>query len=215
MTVQDYDARYFESRFTPSAERDGIWREIAAYLQARYIPASAAVLDMGAGYCSFINHVRAAQRFALDLFPQVGQYAALGVEALVGSCTNLSRFADTSLDVVFASNLLEHLTRPDIEATLNEVRRVLRFGGYLILIQPNFRYCSREYFDDYTHLQIFTHVSLSDWLTAVGLRVVQQEPRFLPFSFKSRLPKWPWLARLYLRLPYRPLAKQMLIVAQK
>jgi len=215
MTLQDYDSRYFESRFTPNAERDGIWREIAAYLQARYIPASAAVLDMGAGYCSFINHVQAAQRFALDLFPQVGEYAAPGVQAAVGSCTDLSRWADASLDAIFASNLLEHLTRPDIEATLSEVRRALRPTGHLILIQPNFRYCSREYFDDYTHLQIFTHVSLSDWLTAAGLRVVQQEPRFLPFSFKSRLPKWPWLARLYLRLPYRPLAKQMLIVAQK
>jgi len=189
MTLQDYDSRYFESRFTPSAERDGIWREIAAYLQARYIPASAAVLDMGAGYCSFINQVQAAQRFALDVFPQVGQYAAPGVETLVGSCTDLSRFGDASLDVIFASNLLEHLTRPDIDATLSEVRRALRPDGYLILIQPNFRYCAREYFDDYTHLQIFTHVSLSDWLAAAGLRVVQQEPRFLPFSFKSRLPK--------------------------
>ncbi|MBW4439361.1 MAG: class I SAM-dependent methyltransferase [Pleurocapsa minor GSE-CHR-MK-17-07R] len=211
----DYQNSYFQSRFQPHEERDRIWNEIAAYLQARYIPTDAHVLDLGAGYCSFINQIVATKRFALDLFPRLGDYAAPGVESIISTCTDLSRFNSASLDVVFSSNLLEHLTRDNIDQTMNEVLRVLRPGGYFLMIQPNFRFCSREYFDDYTHLQVFTHVSLPDWLMSRGFKIHRVEPRFIPFSFKSRLPKWPILARIYLRLPWRPLAKQMLVVAQR
>jgi hypothetical protein len=43
---------------------------------------------------------------------------------------------------------------------------------------------------------------------------VRAEPRFLPFSMKSRLPKVGWLVSLYLALPWRPLAGQFLLVAE-
>jgi ubiquinone/menaquinone biosynthesis C-methylase UbiE len=211
----DYSGDYFRSRFTVDTRRDAIWQEIVRYLAHPYIPPEAKVLDVGAGYCSFINQVQAAERYALDLFPQIGDYAAPGVKTFVGSCTHLHMFGDGQLDVVFSSNVLEHLTRLDTDSTLREILRVLKPGGHYIIIQPNFRYCYRAYFDDYTHLQIFTDIGLGDWLTARGFEIARVIPRFLPFSFKSRLPKAPWLARLYLQLPYRPLAKQMLIVARK
>ena len=204
---------YFQARFTADPQRDALWRPVCEYLQ-RYIPPAGRVLDLGAGYCSFINQVQAAERHALDLFPGVTQYAAPGVQAHIGSCEDLGRFASASLDTVFASNLLEHLTREALARTLAEVRRVLKPTGHLILLQPNFRYCYREYFDDYTHLQVFTHVSLADLLVAQGFRLARVEARFLPFSLKSRLPKSPWLVRLYLKLPLRPFAKQMLLIAQ-
>lgn len=204
---------YFDARFTADPQRDALWRPVCEYLQP-YIPPSGRVLDLGAGYCSFINQVQAAEKHALDLFPGVAQYAAPGVQAHIGSCEDLGRFASASLDTVFASNLLEHLTREALARTLAEVRRVLKPTGHLILLQPNFRYCYREYFDDYTHLQVFTHVSLADLLVAQGFRLARVEARFLPFSLKSRLPKSPWLVRLYLKLPLRPFAKQMLLIAQ-
>ena len=116
---------------------------------------------------------------------------------------------------MFASNLLEHLEWPSIERTLDEVRRALKPGGRLILLQPNFRYCAGTYFDDYTHRTIFTHVGLADLLASRGFEVERVVPRFLPFSFKSRGPKWGFLVALYLRLPWRPLARQMLVVARR
>ena len=41
------------------------------------------------------------------------------------------------------------------------------------------------------------------------------EKKFLPFSFKSFLPKSYWITRLYLASFWRPLAAQMLVVAQR
>lgn len=210
-----YGPQYFQTRFSFDRGRDRVWQEVCRYLQPRYIPGDSAILEIGAGYCHFINHIQGRKRHALDVSPDLGQRAGAGVVAHVGSCSSLTMFGDSSLDVVFASNLFEHLTRDDLAATLREILRVLRAGGQLLVIQPNFAHCVREYFDDYTHLQVFTHVSLADRLTAAGFRIDRVLPRFLPFSMKSRLPKSRWLVRLYLHLPFRPLGAQMLIVARK
>jgi hypothetical protein len=82
-------------------------------------------------------------------------------------------------------------------------------------LQPNFKYCGRNYFDDYTHIQIFTEISLSDLLRSHGFRLIAVRPRFLPFSMQSSLPVSPSLVRWYLRLPFKPFASQMLLVVEK
>jgi ubiquinone/menaquinone biosynthesis C-methylase UbiE len=205
---------YYETRFSHVPGRERVWGAICRYLE-RYLPARASVLDLGAGYCSFINQVRASEKYALDMFPGFVEFAAPDVRTVVGKSSNLASFADGSLDVVFSSNMLEHLDRSDVQTTLAEVRRVLKPGGRLVVIQPNYRYCSRQYFDDYTHQLVFSHVSLADLLGSAGFRVDVVIPRFLPLTMKSRMPQWPWAVALYLRLPVRPLARQMLLVATR
>jgi SAM-dependent methyltransferase len=191
-----------------------VWKEICHYLQPRYIPNDASVLELGAGYCDFINNIRGRSRHAVDIANTVKDHAAPSVVVHVRSCVDLNDLASDYFDVVFASNLLEHLTRPELLRTLAEVRRVLTTRGRLVVVQPNFRYAFREYFDDYTHVQIFTDHGLADLLVATGFLIVAVQPRFLPFSLRSRLPKSAKIVRLYLHLPFRPFAGQMLVVAQ-
>jgi len=207
-------ARYYQTRYQPDPRRAAVWRVICRWLQ-REIPAGAHVLELGAGYGDFINQIQAARKVAVDIAEQVRTTAGPGVETHVGSCTQLGFAGDHSFDIVFASNLFEHLPLPDLERTLAEVRRVLRPGGKLLVLQPNFRYCYREYFDDYTHVMIYTDRSLCDVLTAAGLEPVRVRPRFLPFSMQSRLPAAPPLVWLYLRSPIKPFAGQMFVVARK
>jgi SAM-dependent methyltransferase len=206
------DSAYFQSRYAWTPGRDQAWKSICAYLQ-RYVPDAGAVLDLGAGYCSFINHVNAAEKHALDIYPGFTEHAQAGVKTHVGDCRHLVTFAPQQFDVVFASNLLEHLTLSDSQTVLQGIRRILKPQGRLILVQPNFRLAYRRYFDDYTHVQIFTDAGLANFLSSMGYHVDHIEPRFLPFSFKSRWPTWSWLVALYLRLPWRPFAGQMLVVA--
>ncbi|OGW92194.1 MAG: hypothetical protein A3D28_06225 [Omnitrophica bacterium RIFCSPHIGHO2_02_FULL_63_14] len=208
------DKGYYESRFSPDPGRDRVWPVICRYLQ-RFIPPDASVLDLGAGYCSFINHIRARDKFALDRHPDLARFAAPGVRTFVRGCEDLGPFRDATLDVVFASNLFEHLDEDTLAKTVDETRRVLKPGGRIILIQPNFKHAAREYFDDYTHKKVFTDVSLADYLRSRGFVVKRVEPRFLLISMKARVPKHPALVALYLRLPFRPFAKQMLVMAEK
>ena len=197
-------------RFDPA--REGVWRELARVIQ-RDVPRGARLLELGAGYCQFVNSIEALERHALDRETRVREFVGPGVRPHVGTSTDLSMFADGALDVVFASNLLEHLSREQVEATFREVRRVLAPGGRFIVMQPNYRLCPREYFDDYTHLTVFTDWSLAHWLEASGFRVAKMIPGFIPGDARSSRPKWPWLVRLYLRLPVRPFAQQMYCVA--
>jgi SAM-dependent methyltransferase len=208
------DNRYFETRFTYDPRRDGVWKEICRYLQDRHIPREARIVELGAGYCHFINNIQGCEKHAVDLGNQITKYAHPFVKTHVQNCTDLRGLADGTFDIVFASNLFEHLTAAELTKTLGEVRRILRDGGRLIVLQPNFKYCCKHYFDDYTHIQIFTHLGLCALLAASGFTVCGVKPRFLPFSMKSRLPIAPFLVRLYLHLPFKPFAGQMLIVAK-
>lgn len=207
------DGSYFESRFSTDPSRDALWRVLCAHLE-RDFTGHDAVLELGGAYCNFINNVRAGTKHVVDLFPDLPRYAAAGVQSHVQSCTNLDSLPAAYFDVVFASNLLEHLTREETRQTLESVLRVLKPAGRLLLIQPNFRLSYRRYFDDYTHVQIFTDVGLQDFLNSSGFVCEKVMARFLPFSLKTTGPKWPWLLRLYLALPVRPLAGQMYVVAR-
>ena len=206
--------RYSRIRFQYDPRRTIVWRLICAWLE-REIPRDAHVLELGAGYCDFINQIHAARKVALDIADTVRQTAAPNVEVHVGSCTDLGFVTHATLDVVFASNFFEHLTLAQMEQTLVEVRRVLKPGGKLLVIQPNFRYCYRDYFDDYTHVMIYTERSLADVFSAAGFELERIQPRFLPFSMKSHLPVVAPFVWLYLRSPFKPFAGQMLLVARK
>jgi SAM-dependent methyltransferase len=187
---------------------------MARFLQNRYISVQSSILEIGAGYCHFINQIEGREKHALDISSEILSHAGHGVIPHIHSCTDMVGLEAGSFDVVFASNVFEHLTREETLKTLSEIRRVLTNAGQLIVIQPNFKYCWKDYFDDYTHVQVFTHTSLSDLLVAAGFMVLDLKPRFLPFSMRSTLPKSSWLVRLYLQSPFKPFAAQMLIVAK-
>jgi SAM-dependent methyltransferase len=211
-TAGIYRARYFETRLAADPNRAVVWSHICRYL-ARWIGPDDDVLELGAGWCDFANAVTAGSVTAMDLDAVVLTSARPGVTAVVGDCTDLSQFADASFDVVFASNLLEHLERADTLRLLAEAHRVLRPGGRLLLVQPNFRLNPNEYFDDYTHVAIFSDRSLRDLLLSEGWAVEHVAARFLPLTMKSRGSRLTFLVPWYLRSPIKPLAGQMLVVA--
>ena len=213
-SVGIYRRGYFETRLQADPNRPIVWRHICDYLQ-KWIGQGDDVLELGAGRCDFANAVDAGSVTAMDVDAVVVSSAREGVRAVVGDCTDLSDFPDASFDVVFASNLLEHLERSDTLKTLSEAYRVLRPGGRLILVQPNFRLNPKEYFDDFTHVAIFTDRSLRDLLSAEGWQIDHVAARFLPLTMKSRASRLTFLVPWYLRSPIKPLAGQMLVVASR
>lgn len=209
-----YQPGYFETRLAANASREQVWKHICSYL-SRWVPADADVLELGAGWCDFANHVQAGRVVAMDIDATVVDAAAEHVTAVVGDCTDLTRFGDGEFDVVFASNLLEHLDRGDATRLLAEAQRVLRPHGRLILMQPNFRLNPGRYFDDFTHVSIYTDQSIRDFLVSQKWTVDTVIARFLPLTLKSRASKLTFLVPWYLRSPLRPLAGQMLVVATR
>jgi SAM-dependent methyltransferase len=74
--------------------------------------------------------------------------------------------ADNSVDIVTAVSLIEHLHSPRM--MLSETLRVLKPGGAMILVSPNWRYSYREFFDDPTHVHPYTERSLRFALKSAG-----------------------------------------------
>ena len=178
------------------------------------------MVDLGAGFCEFINAARAGRRIAVDLNPDTIRCAAPGVEVQATSASDLSFLNGESVDVVFSSNFLEHL--PGKEAVLSVLReafRILRSGGSLILMGPNVRLVPGAligiFFDHHVPL---SDRSVCEALAMVGFNLAHVELRFLPFTTRSALPQAPWMVDLYLKLrPFSSsiLGKQFLIIAQK
>lgn len=205
---------YHDTRLALDPRRNAVWKALWRYYFSHRIRPSDTVLDLGSGYGDFINNVVAARRVALDLWPDFGAHLEPGIEAIVGPVSDLSRVADGSIDYAFASNLFEHVTQQEFAETLSGLRTKLTPNGSLTILQPNYRYAYREYFDDYTHISIYSHISLCDFLAANGFEAVEVHPRFLPLTVKSRLPTWAPLIGLYLNSPLKPLGKQMLVRAR-
>lgn len=198
-------------------ERRGVWNEIARYV-TRDIDRVGTLVELGAGYCDFSNSFPAEKKIAFDLNPEMREFAEPEVDLRIADASQeqgLAKLSDGSVDLVFASNFLEHLDENDLGLLLPQVARVLSERGRLILLQPNHRRCAENYFDDPTHKTIFDDQNMADWLAPHGLRVRRLVAGLLPFSMKSRLPKWPILIRMYLNSPIRPMGAQMYVVAER
>jgi SAM-dependent methyltransferase len=199
-------------------ERESLWRVLCEHFLQRYIPDDATVLDLAAGRCEFINQIRCASKIAVDLNPDIRHYAGPDVRVVIAYSHDMADVASDSVDVVFVSNFFEHL--PDKQVfldTLREIRRVLRPGGKLLIFQPNIRFLNGAYWDFIDHYLPLTDRTLVEALHLVGLRIDEVRPRFLPYTTRSRLPRWPWLVRLYLQL--RPahwiFGRQAFVAARK
>ncbi len=207
---------YHDVHLTKDPNRPVVWRTLNQYL-SRWIAADGAVLEIGAGYCDWINGVRAARRVAVDIWPELPRYAAPGVEARVlDVATDLRTLGTAQFGTVLASNILEHFEPDTAARVVGDVAALLRPGGRFLIIQPNFRFAYRRYFDDYTHRSVFTDVSLSALLRSRGFRIDACLPRFMPYSMQGVRTAIPaWLIRAYLQSPIKPGAGQMLIVGSR
>jgi SAM-dependent methyltransferase len=212
--------KLYEMRFSSEERRRKaeIWRVLCERFFQRYIKPTDTVLDLGAGYCDFLNQINCRARIAVDINPNVQQYAIAGTQVIITPSTDMSAVANSSVDAVFASNFFEHLkNKEELLQTLGEINRILRLGGRLLVLQPNIRYTGDKYWDFFDHNLPITDRTLVEAFGLFGLHVVEVRSRFLPYSTKSKLPQSPFFVRLYLAFPllHRIFGEQAWIVGLK
>jgi len=209
---QIYDARFSGK----TAYRIQVWRVLARFF-GQWLPSTGAVLDLGAGYCEFINNAAAGAKYAMDLNPDVARKAAPGVTVFQQDCTDPWPLADGSLHGVFTSNFLEHLpSKAAVSATLSQAYRCLKPGGRFIAMGPNIKYLPGAYWDFFDHYVELTELSLAEALTSCHFAIEKLVPRFLPYTMSHGRQYPVWMLRLYLSTPFlwRLFGKQFLVVAR-
>lgn len=90
------------------------------------------------------------------------------------SMTDLSGFADGTVDLVYSGQSIEHVTPDEGGHVLREVRRILRPGGYIGIDTPNGRVTrlSQDEFVDPDHKVEYRLEELREMIEAAGLAVV-------------------------------------------
>jgi len=92
-------------------------------------------------------------------------------------------FPDNTFNVIYNKSFLEHLWEPG--RFLMEAQRVLKPGGLMLCLVPDWESNYKIYFDDFTHRTPFTVVSLRDILLMCDLqRVSVQKFRQLPIVWR-------------------------------
>lgn len=120
-------AKLYRERFDPQEveQKNKLWRTLCAEFFQKFIPEDSIVLDIGAGYCEFINNIKARKKYAVDLNENICLFANQDVEVFVRSASHLDFLPDSSIDVTFMSNFLEHLkSKEEVLEVLLEIYRV-------------------------------------------------------------------------------------------
>jgi 2-polyprenyl-3-methyl-5-hydroxy-6-metoxy-1,4-benzoquinol methylase len=197
-----------------------LWQVLCQDYLQRFIKRSNTVLDLGAGSCEFINSIRCHKKIAIDANQELLRRAKKEVRVIVGNITRIKTLlGKVKVDVVFMSNVLEHLdSKEQVFKLLVDIHQILNRDGRVLILQPDIYLAGDSYWDFFDHKVPLTSKSLVEALEAVGFKITHLHSPFLPYTTKTKyLPMYPWLLRLYLKLKplHRFLGKQFFVAAKK
>lgn len=158
---------------------------LAKYLMCRYqLKRGMRILDSGCGRGEFLH-----------AFSYLGMEAS-GVD-ISGYCKeacvvnfNEDRlpFPDNYFDAVFSKSVIEHIN--NTEHYIDEMKRVLKKGGILLIMVPDWETQYLIFYQDPTHIHPYTTKSLDRLLNMCGFRHVRTEKFVqLPSVWKNRFMK--------------------------
>lgn len=216
-----YNRRFRESNNSQSNNaRDGAWKVLYQRVFKKFISSNMTVIDLGSGPGYFVNQVEASLVYAVDLDANNSKFLNSSVKFMNKSANNLDFTQDSTVDLVFTSNLFEHLgNREVLFGTLEEIHRVLKKNddSKLIILMPNIRYAKWDFYNFIDHTLPLNETSLAEALELTGFQILTSHKKFFPYSAQSirlRMPEFVIQAYLVLPPSIRPFAKQMLVVAR-
>ena len=180
------------------------------------------VLEIGCGNCDILNELKmhGLTVHGCDSDEEAGiEYPDLDVKNADIVSEGLP-FEDESFDFVFSKSVIEHMKDPI--KFMDEAFRVLKRGGKLITMTPDWESQIGKFYDDWTHERPFTIVSLENIYKYRRFKEIKVKYFYqLPITWKYK-----WLSFLFAIIgPIIPLRtksklrwvreKQLIAVGQK
>tara|TARA_A100001035_G_C27787074_1_gene505020 strand:- start:4485 stop:5180 length:696 start_codon:yes stop_codon:yes gene_type:complete len=149
------------------------------------------LLDLGCGRGEFLNSFIKSgfEGYGIDQ-SDIAKKHCPDAKIVVGDLEEILPFEDSFFDVVYSKSLVEHFYYP--EKILREVYRILKPGGIIITMTPNWKYVIAEFYSEFTHRTPFTKRSLQSVHEICGFKKVKTK-NFIQLPFFWKFPRLTFL----------------------
>ncbi len=177
--MKDYVNVVYDEKRTPKTDYPS---SLIRYLINRFnLNPGSRLLEIGCGRGEFLESF---QQAGLDCYGvDMSDYCVKNKTGLKVNCIDLANdnlpYPDNYFDVVYHKSLLEHFYSPD--KVMKETHRVLKQGGRIIVLTPDWVSQMKSFYEDFTHCRPYTTGALNDVLTIyefseVGTELFYQYP---------------------------------------
>ena len=189
----DYVSIIYNEKRTPKTDYP---KQLIKYLSKRFdLHGNIKLLELGCGRCDFLYEF---QNFGFECKgldrDETSVKNNYGLE--VKQC-NLSRdifpYADKSFDVVYHKSVIEHFYDP--EHLMSETFRILKPGGKVIILTPDWHTQWKNFFEDFTHSRPFDVTALRDLLQISSFNNIVVE-KFYQLPIVWKIPALKLLSRI-------------------
>jgi ubiquinone/menaquinone biosynthesis C-methylase UbiE len=99
-------------------------------------------------------------------------------------------FQDETFDIIFCKSVIEHLYLKEIENLMIETKRILKKGGFFIILTPAWEYNVKNFYTEYSHVTPFTKRSLKHCIESYTFKNIEVQYLIqLPFVWKYPISK--------------------------
>ena len=158
------------------------------YLVKRFkIKKKQKVLELGCGRGEFLNEFinNGLDGYGVDLLDYCKDFFPNLNFKKVNMANEKLPYEDNFFDVIYSKSIIEHFYYPD--KIFKEAFRVLKPGGTIITLTPEWQYIYKSFYEDFTHRTPFTSISLNDIHEMSGFKEIKVESfKQLPIIFEEK-----------------------------
>jgi len=207
---------YVSSAYNESIGRLNYGRLYAKHIHQRYFKKRGKLLDIGCGRCWYLQGFKELgyEVYGLD-------YDEESVKEGIRKGFNLKKckagkekfpHKDNSFDFIFCKSVIEHIYPQDIFFFVEEIYRVLKSGGKIYFLTPNWKKTWKSFYDSPSHFSPFTKERLKHILAFAKFKKIKVGVfDNLPFLWRYDelaflIPRW---------LPWSEMPRNIFAVAEK
>lgn len=204
--MKDYVGVIYAEKRTPKTDYPV---KLTRYLTDRFnLKPGFKLLELGCGRGEFLESF---QKDGLDCYGvDLSRYCLEKKPGLQVKCLDISSenlpYADNFFDLVYHKSFLEHFYSPD--KIMKETLRVLKPGGQLIILTPDWASQMKTFYEDFSHCRPYTKEALEDLLEISGFLNVKTE-LFYQYPAIWKYPAVTILSRLLQLLISTPAARRL------
>uniref|UniRef100_Q3AST6 Methyltransferase type 11 domain-containing protein n=1 Tax=Chlorobium chlorochromatii (strain CaD3) TaxID=340177 RepID=Q3AST6_CHLCH len=141
------------------------FNKIKAIFRREFKRGTFKLLDVGSGLCSFPNYIKNefenAKIYCIDINKDLVDLATKsGYNAQEGDLTKLN-YNDNTFDVVHCSHVVEHLPYPHVIEAIDELVRVCKSNGLIIIRSP--LWANHRFYNDIDHIRPYPPNSILNY----------------------------------------------------